>query len=39
MLGLLFVICINDLIDNEVNIVSKFAVDTNIGGIMDSEEG
>ena len=34
---LLFVI--NDLVENLGGIVSKFADDTKIGGIVDSEEG
>jgi len=36
---LLFVIYINDLDDNVVNWISKFADDTKIGGVVDSEEG
>ena len=36
---LLFVIYINDLDDNIGGMVSKFADDTKIGGIVDSEEG
>ena len=40
MLGpLLFVIYINDLNENIGGMVSKFADDTKIGGIVDSEEG
>ena len=35
---LLFVIYINDLDENLVGMVSKFADDTTIGGIVDSEE-
>ena len=37
--SLLFVIYINDLDENLVGMVSKFADDTKIGGIVDSEEG
>ena len=36
---LLFVIYINDLDENIGDMVSKFADDTKIGGIVDSEEG
>ena len=36
---LLFVIYINDLDDNVANWISKFADDTKIGGVVDSEEG
>ncbi|XP_059806496.1 protein shisa-4 isoform X1 [Hypanus sabinus] len=36
---LLFVISINDLGDNVVNWISKFADDTKIGDVVDSEEG
>ena len=36
---LLFVIYMNDLDENIGSIVSKFADDTKIGGIVDSEEG
>ena len=36
---LLFVIYINDLDENIGGMVSKFADDTKIGGIVDSEEG
>ena len=36
---LLFVIYINDLDENLGGMVSKFADDTKIGGIVDSEEG
>ena len=36
---LLFVIYINDLNENLRGMVSKFADDTKIGGIVDSEEG
>ena len=40
MLGpLLFVIYINDLDEDLGGMVSKFADDTKIGGIVDSEEG
>ena len=36
---LLFVIYINDLDENMGGMVSKFADDTKIGGIVDNEEG
>ena len=36
---LLFVIYINDLDENLIGMVSKFADDTKIGGMVDSEEG
>ena len=36
---LLFVIYINDLDDNVANWISKFADDTNIVRVVDSEEG
>ena len=36
---LLFVIFINDLEENIGSMVSKFADDIRIGGIVDSEEG
>ena len=39
VLGHLFVIYINDLDENLVGMVSKFADDAKIGGIVDSEEG
>ena len=36
---LLFVIYVNDLDENLWGMVSKFADDTKIGGIVDNEEG
>lgn len=36
---MLFVTYINDLGDNVINILSKFANDTKIYGIVDSEKG
>eukprot|EP00061_Rhincodon_typus_P011606 g36756.t1 len=35
---LLFVICINDLEENVAGLIGKFADDTKIGGVVDSEE-